>query len=65
MGRALQAVRSVEEDYIDIVGAVQEGATVSNDAWNVVHIRYERARRKLSECRRKMAAGDTAADRSC
>ena len=65
MGRAIAAVKSAEDAYTDIGATLQEGGLVSPDAWDVVHSRYDRARKNLAVRRAKVAAGHTAADRSC
>ncbi len=63
MGRAIAAVQNVEDAYTDTAATIQEGGMVSPDAWNVLHARYDRARRKLKECRNKAAAGQTCGNR--
>ena len=65
MGCAIHSVKKAETEYANIGANIQEGRLVSPDAWNVVHLRYSRARRKLDICRAKIASGHTAANRSC
>jgi hypothetical protein len=65
MGRAIVAVQQAEDDYTDLGADIQEGALLpSQDAWDVLHSRYAASRRKLKECRQKVAAGQTCADRT-
>jgi hypothetical protein len=66
MGRAIVAVQQAEDAYTDLGASMQEGALfISPDTWDVVHAQYDRARRKLTACRNKVANGQTCANRSC
>ena len=66
MGEAIAAVRRTEENYNDVAAEVQEGNLfISPDAWDALHNRHERTRKKLADCRNKMPAGLTCANRSC
>lgn len=64
MGRAIVAVQDAETELNDAAGDLQEGALFSPDSWDVMQSRYERARKKLHQCRTKMAEGQTCANRS-